>query len=110
MHREGEIRCIEKARTDLTSYIERKQDEQNSAKAMIKNIPDINRRQAEILGEIMEKKDDYFTIREIMETRGIVYETARTDLMTLVNLGYIRKEKRGREFVFRFGEGSGLGE
>ena len=102
------IRCIEKARTDLISYIERKQDEQNPAKAMIKNIPDINRRQAEILGEMMEKKDDYFTIREIMETRGIVYETARTDLMTLADLGYIRKEKRGREFVFRFDEGSEL--
>lgn len=102
------IRCIEKARTDLLSYIERKQAEQRSAKEIIRDIPDINRRQAEILREMMEKKDDYFTIREIMETWGVVYETARTDLLTLVDLGYIRKEKRGREFVFRFDEGSGL--
>ncbi|MBN1432319.1 MAG: hypothetical protein JW931_06060 [Methanomicrobiaceae archaeon] len=45
----------------------------------------------------------------MMETRGVVYETARTDLLALADLGYIRKEKRGREFVFRFDEGCGLG-
>ncbi len=44
-----------------------------------------------------------------METRGVVYETAGTDLLTLADLGYIRKEKKGREFVFRFDEGSGFG-
>jgi len=102
------IRCIEKARTDLLSYIERKQAEQSPAKEIIRNIPDINRRQAEILREMMEKKDDFFTIREIMETWGVVYETARTDLLTLADLGYIRKEKKGREFVFRFDEECGL--
>lgn len=102
------IRCIEKARTDLLSYIKQKQAEQSSAKKMIKNIPRLNTRQAEILREMMEKKEDLFTIREITETWGVVYETARTDLMTLADLGYIMKEKRGREFMFRFDEGSRL--
>ncbi len=43
-----------------------------------------------------EHGDDYFTIREIMETYGVVYQTARTDLLRLADLGCIRKEKRGR--------------
>ncbi|MBN2734058.1 MAG: Fic family protein [Methanomicrobiaceae archaeon] len=102
------IRCIEKARSDLLSYIEKKQGEQNATKAIIKTIPDINQRQADILREMMENSDDYFTIREVMETHGVVYQTARTDLMTLADLGYIKKEKRGREFMFIFNEESKL--
>ncbi|WOF17251.1 Fic family protein [Methanoplanus sp. FWC-SCC4] len=98
------IRCIEKARSDLLSYIEKKQTEQNATKAIIKTIPDINQRQADILRHMMENSDEYFTIREAMETHGVVYQTARTDLMNLADLGYIRKEKRGREFLFIFNE------
>jgi len=102
------IRCIEEARKDLLAYIERKQSEQNATKAIIKTIGTINQRQAEILRQMMEHSDDYFTIREISETRGVVYQTARTDLLGLADQGYIRKEKRGREFIFIFNEGCDL--
>jgi hypothetical protein len=37
-----------------------------------------------------------------------VYETARTDLLHLADLGYLNKEKRGREFIFIFNENSEL--
>ena len=56
----------------------------------------------------MEHSDDYFTIREIMQTYDTVYETARTDLLHLADLGYLIKEKRGREFIFIFNEKSDL--
>ncbi len=96
------IRCIEEARKDLLIYIEKKQSEQNTTKAIIKTIRNINQRQADLLRQMMEHSDDYFTIRQIMETHGIVYQTARTDLLHLADLGYIKKEKRGREFMFIF--------
>jgi len=102
------IRCIEEARRDLIAYIERKQSEQNATKAILKTIRDINQRQAEILRQMMEQSDEHFTIRQIMETHGVVYQTARTDLLRLAELGYIRKEKRGREFIFIFNETCGL--
>ncbi|WFN33458.1 Fic family protein [Methanogenium sp. S4BF] len=99
-----QIRCIEEARKDLLAYIERKQSEQNATKAILKTIQDISQRQADILREMMEQSDEYFTIREISETHGVVYQTARTDLLDLAEKGYIRKEKRGREFIFIFNE------
>lgn len=102
------IRCIEAARKDLFAYIERKQSEQNGTKAIISTIRDINQRQAEILRHMMEHSDEYFTIREIMSRSGVVYQTARTDLLGLVDLGYLLKEKRGREFLFIFNEQSDL--
>ena len=99
-----QIRCIEEARKDLLTYIERKQSEQNATKAIIKTVQNINQRQADILREMMEHSDEYYTIREISETHKIVYQTARTDLLGLAEKTYIRKEKRGREFVFIFNE------
>ena len=96
------IRCIEEARGDLIAYIEEKQSEQDRTEAVIRNIGEINQRQAGILRRMMEHADRYFTIREIMETYGVAYQTARTDLLHLTEPGCIRKETRGREFVFIF--------
>ena len=98
------IRCIEEARSDLLSYIEKKQSEQKETFAIIRSIRKINQRQAEILREIMEHSDDYFTIHQIMETHSIAYQTARTDLLRLTDLGYIKKEKLDRKFIFILNE------
>ncbi len=96
------IRCIEEARKDLLAYIEKKQSEQNRTEAIITSIRGISPRQAEILLCMMERGDEHFTIRQVMETYGVVYQTARTDLLRLAELGCVRKEKRGREFMFVF--------
>ncbi|GAB7015777.1 Fic family protein [Methanogenium cariaci] len=103
-----QIQCIEEARKDLLAYIERKQSEQNATKAMIKTVRNISQRQADILRRMMEHREQYFTIREISETHDVVYQTARTDLLDLAGKGYIRKEKRGREFMFIFNEDCNL--
>lgn len=100
------IRCIEKARSDLLSYIQKKQDEEKAGLSIIEANPDINQRQAEILRKMIKDKSGYYTIKEAMETFGVVYQTARTDLMKLAELGYLRQEKRGREFVFVLSEKS----
>jgi len=102
------LSCVDEARKDLLKYLEEKQTEQNTTKAIIKKIRDINQREGEILRHMMEHSDEYLTIREIMQTYDTVYETARTDLLHLAELGYLIKEKRGREFIFIFNEKSDL--
>jgi len=102
------LSCVDEARKDLLKYLEEKQTEQNATKAIIKKIRDINQREGEILRYMMEHSDEYFTIREIMQTYDTVYETARTDLLHLADLGYMIKDKRGREFIFIFNEKSDL--
>lgn len=98
------ISCITEALHDLLVYLERKQTEQNATKAIIKEIRDINARQAAILRYMMEHSDEFFTIREIMQMFDVVYQTARTDLIHLAELGFLIQEKRGREFIFIFNE------
>jgi hypothetical protein len=43
-----------------------------------------------------------------MSRSGVVYQTVRIDLLGLVKLGYLVKEKRRREFLFIFNEQSDL--
>ena len=102
------ISCINEALIDLLRYLEAKQSEQNATKAIIRKIKEINQRQADILRLMMEHSDEYFTIRQIMQMYAVVYQTARNDLLHLAELGHIRQEKRGREFIFIFNEISDL--
>jgi Fic family protein len=104
------ITCITRALDDLLGYLERKQTEQNATRAIIKKIREINPRQANVLRYMMEHSDEYFTIRQIMQMYDVVYQTARTDLLHLVKLGYVIMESRGREFIFIFNEHSALWE
>jgi Fic family protein len=104
------LSCVDEARKDLLDYLEEKQTEQDATKAIIKKVRDINVREGDILRYMMEHSDEYFTIREIMQTYDTVYETARTDLLHLADLGYLTQEKRGREFIFIFNEKNELGK
>ncbi|MDP3395479.1 MAG: Fic family protein [Methanoregula sp.] len=96
--------CINDAKKNLMQYLEEKHTEQIATKSIISKIPDISQREGDILRTLMEQSDEYFTIREIMQQYNTVYETARTDLLHLLDLGYILRKKRGREFVFIFNE------
>lgn len=102
------LTCIDEAHKDLQKYLEGKQAEQTATKAIVRKIPDISQREGDILRTMLEQREHYVTIREIMQQYNTVYETARTDLLHLADLGYLKKEKRGREFVFILNEESGL--
>lgn len=104
------ISCIVQALDELLTYLERKQTEQQATRAIIKQIKEINPRQAIILRHMMEHSDEYFTIRQISQMFDVVYQTARTDLLHLVELGHVIMEQRGREFIFVFNEHSELWE
>lgn len=101
-----QIDCMNDALSDLISYIEEKQQQQKIAGELIRSDPNMNPRQAEILSEIMESPNQIFTIFQIADRFNVVYQTARTDLMHLNDLGYIVKEKRGKGLFFYFNKKS----
>jgi Fic family protein len=102
------LSCINEALTDLLTYLEKQQSEQNATKAILRKIKEINPRQANILRDMMEHSEEYFTIRQVMQVYNTVYQTARTDLLRLLELGYVIQEKRGKEYLFIFNEKSNL--
>ena len=68
---------------------------------LIHGLKDVNLRQAEILKEFTKSPDKNFVINEIMSIYGVVYQTARSDLLYLEDLGYIKKIKSKNKYLFK---------
>ena len=98
---EYNLSSIEEALEDMNKYIIRKQKEQSEALKLIKNLKNINLRQAEIIKEFLKDPEKMFVINEIMTTYGVAYDTARNDLLHLTQLGYLEKIKIQKKFVFK---------
>ena len=96
---EYNLRAMDLALKSLKKYISRKINEKQSLYALIRN-ENINERQAEILKSLIVDNQRRLTIREIQSKFGIVYQTARTDLLGLESLGYLKGKKFGKKLVF----------
>ncbi|MDR3695267.1 Fic family protein [Mucilaginibacter sp.] len=93
------LKCMDFALANLQSYIQRKVMEKQNLFYLIKN-ENVNERQAELLrGLIIDNKKGY-TIKEVQIKFGIAYQTARTDLMGLQDLGYVEEKKFGNKLIF----------
>lgn len=104
------LSAIEEALHDTEEYVDRKQKGQTEALRLIKSIKGINLRQAEILKEFIRDPDKTFAIIEIMGTYGVVYQTARNDLLDLSALGYLEKIKVEKKFLFKLAKNKILPE
>lgn len=94
------IRTIEIALKELHLYLQRKQKEYLLTKDLLKNYSGINQRQYFILADAISKPQTEFTILGHMKQNRIVYQTARTDLLQLVEKELLDMIKRGKKYVF----------
>lgn len=60
----------------------------------------LNYRQRSVLSRALVQPDAEFRIAEHQKTHKVVYQTARADLLDLVERGYLHMEQRGKAFVF----------
>lgn len=95
--------AIEKALKELEEYIAHKKREQNETMQIIAS-EHLNLRQADILKNLLEEPDRYFSIAEIKSKYNVAYDTARNDMQYLVQMGYIEKTQRGKSFMYRYKE------
>lgn len=94
------LSAIEEALKEMERYILKKQKEQAESMRLIRGLKNINLRQAEILKDFIRHPEKEFVISEIVNTYGVVYETAKNDLYSLSDLGYLEKTKIKNKFVF----------
>jgi Fic family protein len=93
------LRCMNLALKDLQSYIQRKISERKNLFSII-TTENVNERQAEILKDLLTDNRKSLTIPEIGSKFGVVYQTARTDLLGLESLGYLKQKKIGKKLFF----------
>jgi len=92
--------CVEDSLEDLLEYLKRKQIEQHDAKLILDKLTDLNFRQASILEDMMKNNHKYYSVQEISQTYHVANQTARTDLLYLTKLGYLRIRQQGRAYLF----------
>lgn len=95
------ISTMEKAYKALKQYINRKQNEVFQAAKFMK-IPQINERTAQVLKLLNDDSDRVLTTKEVEARFNISNFTARSDLKTLVKLGFldvIQVNKKKRNYI-----------
>jgi len=94
------LKAIHKAIEELNAYIERKQKEKRNAYRFAERYPSLNIRQRALLASAIEKPHKIFTIETHANVHGVTYQTARTDLLGLRDMGLLRMRKEGKKFIF----------
>lgn len=94
------LRTIRLAIDELRIYLARKQKESRDAIQFLKKQPNLNHRQRSLLFSVLDRPDRMFTFKTHMAIHGVVYQTARADLIDLYELGLLEMHKSGRKFTF----------
>ncbi|MDE0267995.1 MAG: hypothetical protein OXI96_03025 [Acidimicrobiaceae bacterium] len=96
-----QLEVIERAIAELRLYLTRKSNEITEVERLIQGITELNHRQLIIISEALRDPHRYFTIAGQQRLRKVAYQSARTDLLSLEDLGLLEKIQIGRKFHFR---------
>ena len=91
---------IDQALDDVHAYIRRKTREMRETRAILHPASDLNYRQIALLRHALQHPDALYTFRSHQTSHGVVYQTARTDLLGLAERGLLYSGQAGRTFTF----------
>ncbi|MCX6880429.1 MAG: Fic family protein [Verrucomicrobia bacterium] len=91
---------IRKAIDSLHDYISRKTKEVRSSERMLRNWRHLNLRQQALIGHAIRHTGAAYTVEGHQRSHDSAYDTARKDLLGLVDEGLLEQRKSGRKMVF----------
>lgn len=94
------LRAIRLAVMDLRMYASRKQKELSRSHELLRRSRGLNARQKTFIYHVIRHPDEIYTIAQHKNYHGIVYQTARIDLLQLTAKGFLTKQKQGNAFIF----------
>lgn len=97
------LHVIRSAIDELHAYLARKMAEVRRAEALVRGAAELNHRQKALVAHALRHPGGTYSIRAHQNSQGVVYQTARTDLLDLAARGYLRQQRVGRTFEFRAG-------
>jgi Fic family protein len=95
------LHAIEKALEELVSYLQRETEDDATLRSRLTQDQTLNHRQRAVLSRALADPMTVFTIESHRASHGVVYATARADLLDLVARGYLRSAREGHAFAFR---------
>jgi Fic family protein len=99
-----QLRVLLRAIQELHEYLKRRTSELLAADELMRLTKwlkaELNSRQLALVNHALKRTDAVYTVESHRISHGVAYQTARTDLLSLAELGLLEKRKRGRTFVF----------
>jgi Fic family protein len=95
-----QVEVIRRALTELHDYVARKSSETQASIAALHHFPELNHRQQALLSHALRHPGFAYNIKGHGARNAVVYQTARTDLLQLAELGLLEQRKSGRALVF----------
>lgn len=96
----AQLRVIQRAINELYAYLDKKADEIQKTEQFLQSSAAVNHRQIDLLGHALRHPGMRYTIASHEKSQGVTYQTARTDLLDLVDRKLLGMTKAGRAFVF----------
>lgn len=95
-----QLEVIERAVKELRAYLRRKIKEVRDVESLLKGSGNFNHRQLALLGDALRAPDATYSFKAHAASYGVTHETARTDLLRLMDHGLLERRKQGRGFLF----------
>ena len=93
------IKAVKTALDDLKLYIEKKKDEKKQLLSLLKNT-DFNERQIVLIQNILQDRNEYFTVKQVEKKFNVSNQTARNDLNDLISKGILITNITGKKANF----------
>jgi Fic family protein len=94
------LNVIHRAVKALHEYIARKSTELKELRRRLSNVDQLNYRQQALMEKVLSHPFTQYTVESHQRSHNVVYQTARVDLLDLVQRGYLEKKKVGKKLVF----------
>lgn len=95
-----QLEVIERAVEELHAYLRRKVAEVRDIETLLKGSGNFNHRQIALLGDALRAPDATYAFRTHASAYGVTHETARNDLLPLVDRGFLEQRRIGRSYAF----------
>ena len=91
---------LDRALQALHQYIARKSKQLQHLESVVRGLADLNHRQRALVGHALRHPNYRYTIEEHRMSHDVVYQTARTDLLELVEAGLLDSRKIRNRWFF----------
>lgn len=95
-----QLDVIKRAIDQLHRYLRKKMAEVRTVEKLIKGSTEFNHRQLALLGDAVRDGSHHYTMQSHARSHQVTEETARTDLLDLVERGLLERRRDGRRHVF----------
>jgi Fic family protein len=96
----GQIKVIMKALEELVQYVKRKTKQVRVMEAELRGVEVLNHRQKALISHALRHPQHRYSIESHKRSHNVVYQTARSDLLNMVERGLLIKNKIGRRLYF----------